>query len=195
MSLNTKHIIIAVCSYHVALLMFFIFYMVWIHNFDNSKSGASSLILLAAISGMAGSALVASRYVVIAIREQLYDTNRLAWQLLTPLHGGVLAVFAYFLYKTPSVAHAETTRLASTATSAENIVLFSSMVGFAAEIFVKRLIAVAEAMFGEGGGKGRTTIEDLEGGRRPVETATTSRGDGQDAHLNGLPNASRGGGA
>jgi hypothetical protein len=137
-------------------MFFFIYFLASRHDFGQPSS-LGALVIIAAVTGAGGAALVASRYVVLAVREKLYDELRLPWQLLTPLHGATLAVIGLFLFKVP--ISADGVQKAGTV-SAESVVLVSSIIGFAAEIFVKRLIAVAESLFGEGT-KGGTTITSV----------------------------------
>jgi hypothetical protein len=149
-------IVLAVCCYHAAVMLFFIYFLAWGHDFGR-PSDLGRLVIIAAVTGAGGAALVASRYVVLAVREKLYDELRLPWQLLTPLHGAMLAVIGLFLFKVP-VGTDGIQKVG--AISAEGVVLVSAIIGFAAEIFVKRLIAVAESLFGEGT-KGGTTISSV----------------------------------
>src|SRR6266704_4140520 len=166
MTNSSIRIVAGVCLYHVAIIVGFIYYLVHLDN-PARISEVGALVLLSAITGAGGAALVASRYVVLAVKEGAYDLLRLPWQLLTPLHGAALAVIGLFFFKSPISSD-----IAQKATSADSVILVSAVIGFAAEIFVKRLIAVAESLFGEGS-KG-TTITDLVSSERK---ASAKRGD------------------
>jgi hypothetical protein len=106
-----------------------------------------SLIVFAFSFGAMGSTLVASRYVVLAVRHRKYDSQRILWQLMTPLHGGVLACVAIYV-----VLGGLLTLSRSAAPSDQYgyfVGGFAFIVGFSSELFVKRLIRATEALFGE----------------------------------------------
>lgn len=146
--------IIFVCLYHSVIMIGSILILILMPPFDGNVSFPTG-VALAAGSGAFASALTASRYVVLAVREQKYDVNRLPWQILTPLHGAALAVAGSFIYHGPF----DLENAANAGSDPQSIIVVSFLIGFAAEIFVKRLIAVAEAFFGEG--EGGTTIQEV----------------------------------
>ena len=105
------------------------------------------VITVAFAFGCLGGATNASRYVVWAVRHGKYANDRLLWQLMTPLHGGLLAVIAIY------VAFGGLFAIAKAPTPNTNygyfVGSFGFVVGLASELFVKRLIRAAEALFGE----------------------------------------------
>ena len=107
----------------------------------------SRLYYLVILCGILGATLTASRYVVQAIRRKSYDLYRLPWQLLTPVHGGILAIIALFVVQAGLVV------LGAGSPKPTRTLLFfgalSFLVGFAAESFVKALIRAAEGLFNE----------------------------------------------
>lgn len=112
-----------------------------------SNSSTSRLLYVVITCGTLGATLTASRYVIQAVRRKNYDIYRLPWQILTPIHGAILAVIALFVVKSG---------LALTSTNAndyiQTLIFFSALsfiVGFAAEMFVKALIRAAEGLFNE----------------------------------------------
>jgi hypothetical protein len=105
------------------------------------------LILLASLFGGIGSTLHASRYVVLAVRHRKYDPQRILWQLLSPIHGAILAVVAIYLLSGGLLSLARTPSPGDA--YAYFVGGFSFIVGFSSEVFVKRLIRATEALFGE----------------------------------------------
>lgn len=105
-------------------------------------------LLLVAAMGAAGGALNASRRVVLSVRYRRYLMSRVPWQMLTPVHSAVLASIAFLAIEGGLLS------LANSGERAEPrytffIMSFSFLVGFVSEVFVKRLIAAADALFGE----------------------------------------------
>jgi len=123
-------------------------------------TNALLVLLFALCFGMIGSTLNASRYVVLAVRRRRYDCHRILWQILTPLHGGVLAIVAVYV-----VVGGLFSLVQGTNVDREYgyfIGGFSFLVGFSSELFVKRLIAATEALFGEAGNsKSSESVETL----------------------------------
>jgi hypothetical protein len=98
--------------------------------------------------GATGGALNASRRVVLSVRYRSYLMSRLPWQLLTPVHSAVLAAVAFLAIEGGLLS------LANSGERAEPrytffVMAFAFLVGFVSEVFVKRLIAAADALFGE----------------------------------------------
>ncbi len=116
---------------------------------------------MAICSGAIGGTIVASRYVVFAVRHRTYDSNRVLWQLLTPLYSAALAFIAVLLCKggvmtigsNPSTNEPQATYF---------FLGLAFIVGFASELFVKRLILASEALFGERGDLDKV-LPDREG--------------------------------
>ena len=106
-----------------------------------------NLLIFAFSFGVLGSTLVASRYVVLAVRHRKYDSHRILWQLMTPMHGGVLACAAIY------VVLGGLLMLSRSGTPGDQygyfVGGFAFLVGFSSELFVKRLIRATEALFGE----------------------------------------------
>nr|AWM04261.1 hypothetical protein CIT40_32335 [Bradyrhizobium amphicarpaeae] len=106
-----------------------------------------SLLVFVFLFGALGSTLAASRIVVLALRYKNYQSEKVAWQLLTPLHGGVLAVVGLYVVLGGLLA-----MVRSPAVGPEFgffVGGFAFIVGFSSELFVKRLIRATEALFGE----------------------------------------------
>jgi hypothetical protein len=116
------------------------------------------VLVFALCFGMIGSALNASRYVVLAVRHKRYDSSRILWQILTPLHGGVLAVVA--VYVVIGGLFSVVQAAAVNQQYGYFIGGFSFLVGFSSELFVKRLMAATEALFGEL--KAKSDAENVE---------------------------------
>jgi hypothetical protein len=113
----------------------------------NSYLPAAVLLKLSLTFGALGGALSANRFVVRAIRYKKYDLHRVAWQLTTPIHGAVLAFVGVI------VINGGLMTLSNGNGNEYNypyfVAGFSFLTGFASELFVKRLSAAAEALFGE----------------------------------------------
>ena len=105
------------------------------------------LLVFAFLFGMLGSTLSASRIVILALRHQNYQSEKIAWQVLTPIHGGVLAVVGIYVVLGGLLA-----MVRSPVVGPEFgyfVGGFAFIVGFSSELFVKRLIRATEALFGE----------------------------------------------
>jgi len=105
------------------------------------------VILFVFAFGALGSTLNASRYVVFAVRHGTYDRRRVLWQILSPWHGGSLAVVAYYVVQGGLLAFANSNSRGDQYTYFLGGLSF--IVGFSSELFVKRLINATEALFGE----------------------------------------------
>jgi hypothetical protein len=129
------------------------------------------VITFAFLFGALGSALAASRYVVFAVRHSVYDSRRVLWQLLSPLHGGVLAVIAMYVIFGGLLA------IARSPSPTEQYGFFvgglSFIVGFSSELFVKRLIRATEALFGEE----PNNIDTIDGRHGPGESTQNEKQD------------------
>src|SRR5688500_8936636 len=84
----------AVTLYHVAIfsgvgVVILSLHKGWILADDGLKRAVHSLCF-----GSLGGTLMASRYVVYAVRHRNYDGARILWQLLTPLHSAILAAIS-----------------------------------------------------------------------------------------------------
>lgn len=108
------------------------------------------LVGLAAIAGALGGTLVASRYVVQAVRMRNYDTSRIPWQLLTPLHAALLSGIGYFAIKGGVLSLAQSD-IEPSPKYVYFVIGVSFLIGLTSESFLKRLIMAAEALFGERG--------------------------------------------
>lgn len=105
------------------------------------------LLAFAFLFGMLGSALSASRIVVLALRYKNYQSQKIAWQVLTPIHGGVLAVVGIYVVLGGLLAMVRSPTLGPE--FGYFVGGFAFIVGFSSELFVKRLIRATEALFGE----------------------------------------------
>ena len=131
------------------------------------------LMIYAAALGSSGGALNASRTVVWAVRRESYETKFLLWQILTPIHSGFLAVVGLVLIRGGMMALTNTDSNV-TPTEAQYswaIMGFSFFIGFSSEVFIKKLRAAAEALFGERGLDGEQT-------NHTSESSTDKRNDG-----------------
>jgi len=120
----------------------------WIFADDGLKRAVHSLCF-----GSLGGTLMASRYVVYAVRHRNYDRARILWQLLTPLHSAILAAISILAIRAGLIT------LTNAASPSEPqytwfVMAFSFVVGMASEAFVKRLIMASESLFGERGDLG-----------------------------------------
>lgn len=104
------------------------------------------LILILAF-GAVGGTTNASRHVVRAVRYSNYRRNRFLWQVLTPLHGAILASVGYVVLQGGIVTL--TTGVHNASTYRYFIMGFSFFCGFSSELFIKKLIKAAESLFGE----------------------------------------------
>lgn len=119
---------------------------------------------LAVLFGAIGGTLIASRYVVSAVKRGTYYPQRILWQLTTPIHSAILAGVGFFIIRgglltlssSPSVQEPEYTSF---------VIGFSFLVGLASESFIQRLIKTAETLFGEENKEGK---EDRQGGEAAV---------------------------
>jgi hypothetical protein len=158
---------VVVCSYHALILIASFLVAVFFigpdslvdccsiakstcPNIQNSTSCHifhSQLIFFAFCFGALGSTLSASRVVVLAIRYRNYQPEKIPWQLLTPLHGGMLAVAAIYVVFGGLLSLVHSPNLGEE--FGYFVGGFSFVVGFSSELFVKRLIRATEALFGE----------------------------------------------
>jgi pyruvate kinase len=115
--------------------------------------------------GAIGATIHANRYVIFSVAHRKYQRPKLLWQLMTPIHSAVLAAVAYAAGKA-GLLTLTAARVGENVTPKEPdftyfVMASSFLVGFASEVFVKRLATAAEALFGEHG--------DLQGERKPSE--------------------------
>ena len=112
-----------------------------------------NLLLIASLFGVLGGTLTASRQVVQAVTNNIYETRRMLWQIMVPVHGGVLAVVGVFVIAGGMVTIAGGEVLKKPAETPENLIFFvggfAFIVGFASETFVKALFRATRALLGE----------------------------------------------
>ena len=112
-----------------------------------------NLLMIAFLFGALGGTLTASRQVVQAVTNNIYETRRILWQVMVPVHGGVLAVVGVFVIAGGMVTVAGGEVLKKPAEAPENLIFFvggfAFIVGFASETFVKALYRATRALFGE----------------------------------------------
>jgi hypothetical protein len=150
-----------VTLYHVGIfivigLLLLSLHKHWISADDGLKKAIQSLCF-----GALGGTLMASRYVVYAVRHRNYDTKRLLWQLLTPIHSAILAAVSIVAVRAGLI----TLTNASAPTEPQYtwfVMAFSFLVGIASEAFVKRLIMASESLFGERGDLEAESGEDQD---------------------------------
>ena len=158
---SEKRIAYKVTIYHVAVfvavgLINLALHLGWIPADDGLKKVIYSLCF-----GAMGGTLTASRYVVYAVRHRDYDTERVLWQVLTPIHSAVLATICILTVRAGLIT------LTNAAAPTEPqytwfVMSFSFLVGLASEAFVKRLIMAAESLLGERGDLERHSLNELE---------------------------------
>ena len=105
----------------------------------------ANVIQFAAALGVLGGTILASRVVVWTVRHKKYDSNRVLWQLLAPIHGGALAVAGIFIIMGGFLA------VEASPKSSDKFAWFvgalAFLIGFSAESFVKALRRAADALF------------------------------------------------
>lgn len=141
---------VLVSAYHLVIVVLTICAIISPFGDIQPNRDWREILLLVAAMGATGGALNASRRVVLAVRYRKYYMSRLLWQLLTPVHSALLAAVAFLAIEGGLLS------LARTAERAEPkytlfVMAAAFFVGFVSEVFVKRLIAAADALFGEAG--------------------------------------------
>jgi hypothetical protein len=101
--------------------------------------------------GVIGATLYASRWVIYAVAHQNYYPWKILWQLVVPLHGGVLAVFVVIAVKAGilGVAGVETTNPDIAARYVWFVMALSFMSGFASKIVIERIEDMTRGLFGQ----------------------------------------------
>jgi len=188
------------CAYHAIILCATLFYMiVYFHAPDfraceelsgqpnaeatapttspNSRASAcedtyKGIFILAAIWGACGGTLNASRYVVFAVVHNQYDEARILWQLLTPLWSCIIGTITILFLLGGLFS------LASAPVYGIKFSIFTCAItfgaGFSAELVLKRLISMIEALFGESAVAQGTTLESVSRGGRPPQDGRPS---------------------
>lgn len=139
-------------------------------------SNPTGLISFGFLCGTLGGTLVASRYVVRALRLNTYDKNRLAWQLLTPLHGGALAVVGVFVVGGGILSLVQNPQ--PSANAGWLMGGFAFLVGFSAETFVKALTRAARNLFNDDDNVSRRQESESEAGKSESEEEESEREEG-----------------
>ena len=106
------------------------------------------MFLFSFASGMIGGTLQASRYVVWAVRHGRYEVRRVLWQVLTPVHGGVFAIFGLLVVYGGLISLTNVESVKVPGSNGYFIGGLSFVIGFTSEHFVMAMIRAAEAMFG-----------------------------------------------
>jgi hypothetical protein len=142
--------------------------VLWYFNGVYEVKGGYKIALYSISFGALGGTLVSSRYVIYAVRHESYDPKRVLWQTLTPIHSAVFASVAVVLVQGSILSLYASVPDYGSDRFMFFVMGFSFVVGFASEIFVKRLIDAAESFLGEEGGIQDVTREDL-----PYRSMTT----------------------
>lgn len=137
---------IAVCTFHVLLMVCSGILVVLAYKQIDPIAQFTTLVYVLAFGGIGGT-LNASRYVVKSLRYGTYEVRRVPWQILTPLHGAVLAGIGFAVIKGGIISM--TQGIKDPATYSFFTMGVSFLIGFSSELFIKRLILASEALFGE----------------------------------------------
>src|SRR6185295_545098 len=127
---------------------------------DVPRSGCRSppdryqIAAYALLFGVLGATLNASRTVLMAVGAGAYDTNRTLWQLIIPLHGGVLALITVVAL-TDGVLPAAGGGRAANADPTNFATGCAAIVGFATDLVVIRIKDAARTFFGSGSTSGQ----------------------------------------
>ncbi len=140
---------IIVSVFHILIFLICGLASLYATNESNFLHSYERLVFTLAF-GAIGGTTNASRKVVRAVRHNDYKKNRLLWQILTPIHGAILACVGYIVLKGGIIAL--TTGAEDTGTYKYFIMGFSFFCGFSSELFIKRLIKASESLFGESNG-------------------------------------------
>ena len=143
---GTPKLAILVSIYHIVIILISCFVMIYAECTIGYLNSHKSLVYVLSF-GAIGGALNASRTVVIAVRYGKYDKRRVLWQILTPIHGAILAAVGYVLFQGGIVAF--TSGVDNPNTYMYFLMGVSFLIGFSSELFIKRLIKAAESLFGE----------------------------------------------
>jgi hypothetical protein len=100
--------------------------------------------------GIIGGVLYASRWVIYAVARQDYLYRKILWQVVSPLHGGVLAVFVVIAVKAGvlGVAGVETNSPDVASRYVWFVMALSFLSGFASKIVIERVEEMTRALFG-----------------------------------------------
>lgn len=101
--------------------------------------------------GVIGGTLCASRWVILAMGRQIYDKNRLLWQLMIPVHGGFLAIFVLIAVKAGLMSMTGANQAGTVGDPNRYQWLILSLAflsGFASRVLIERIEGMARALFG-----------------------------------------------
>lgn len=140
-----------VLAFHLAILLVIGIVLLLVHWGLCGNDTVLREAIWALCFGGLGGTLAAARTVVRAIRHDDYDPKRAPWQITTPIFSCVFAGVSMVFLKAGVIS------LTPGAKPAEPqyswfLMVYSFVVGFATELFVKRLIKAAESLLGETGG-------------------------------------------
>lgn len=143
----------AVSAYHVACMVGSLA-VSWRVGVAAEHSIVHDTVVYSLCAGLLGGTLHSSRFVVYAVRHRTYDPNRCLWQILTPIHSAIFSLIALGILLGGLVPLAKDVGGVNEPRFALFVIGFSFMIGFASEVFVKRLIKATEALLGEHGDLG-----------------------------------------
>lgn len=102
--------------------------------------------------GVIGGTLCASRWVILSVGRNIYDRNRVLWQLLIPVHGGFLAVFVLIAVNAGLMSMVGSNE-AGQESNGERfqwfILTLAFLSGFASKVLIERIEGMARALFGK----------------------------------------------
>ncbi len=128
--------------------------------------------------GIMGGVLYASRWVIYSVARRDYLPRKILWQVISPIHGGMLAVFVVIAVKAGilGVAGVETGSPEGAARYVWFVMALSFMTGFASKIIIERVEEMTRALFGKEPNK----IPDAQAETVSPEPGTdiTASGDG-----------------
>ncbi len=140
-----------VTAYHVALFVVMGVSLYYLYEQDGGlKEGGLKECLTSLVFGALGGTMMACRYVVYAVRHNRYGHHLLLWQIMTPIFSAVLAPIGMIAVRAGMLTLTNTPEL-SEPRYTYFLMIFSFLVGFCSESFIKRLIMAFEALLGERG--------------------------------------------
>jgi hypothetical protein len=101
--------------------------------------------------GLIGGVLYASRWVIHSVARKDYIPRKILWQIVSPIHGAILAVFVIVAIKAGilGIAGVDTSSSEAASRYVWFVMAVSFMTGFASKIVIERVEEMTRALFGK----------------------------------------------
>lgn len=143
-----------VSAYHIILLVLCAVLLLKIAGLGNDDAltilriPVSPVVTQIFCFGIIGGTLCASRWVIMAMGRQIYDQNRLLWQLMIPVHGGFLAIFVLVAVRAGLLSITGANQTIAADRYQWLIFSLAFLSGFASKVLIERIEGMARALFG-----------------------------------------------